>query len=219
MEINAKPRPNTENSLTCPHCGKPVSPKERICPQCNGPLFHEGAEIQTPVCPRCRVELKSVKVECSQQNEGAEATDEAQTCPQCNGLWLDYQSFMRATNPQRITREYADSKESWYKPETGPIQYVSCPRCGRYMNRENFSKISGIVIDRCGDHGVWLDAGELERIRLFIAAGGLERLQDKRLDQMHEEMRDLATAVHGEEFMTRLLHFWNPKRIFFKGRI
>jgi hypothetical protein len=25
--------------------------------------------------------------------------------------------------------------------------------------------------------------------------------------------------VQGEEFMTRLLHFWNPKRIFFKGRL
>lgn len=117
-----------------------------------------------------------------------------------------------------MSKEYADSKNHWHKPENVPIQYVSCPRCGRYMNRENFSKISGIVIDRCGDHGVWLDSGELERIRLFIASGGLERLQDKRLDKMHEEMRELASRVQGEEFMTRLLHFWNPKRIFFKGR-
>ncbi len=210
MELKARPRPSTASDLTCPHCGEPVSAKARTCPHCNDPLFHDGKTIETPVCPRCRAELKKVKTE---------GEDELETCPNCGGYWLDYQSFARATNPQRLSKEYADSKNHWHKPEQGPIQYVSCPRCGRYMNRENFSKISGIVIDRCGDHGVWLDSGELERIRLFIAAGGLERLQDKRLDKMHEEMRELASRVQGEEFMTRLLHFWNPKRIFFKGRI
>jgi len=141
MEIKAKPRPNSQ-SITCPHCGDQVSPKAKTCPHCSGPLFHDGEAIETPVCPRCRVELKKVKTE---------GEDELETCENCGGYWLDYQNFSRATNPQRLSKEFADSKNHWHKPEVGPIQYVSCPRCGRYMNRENFSKISGIVIDRCGD--------------------------------------------------------------------
>lgn len=210
MAIEAKQKQKVENDLTCPHCGNRVSEKARICPHCNGPLFHAGTTIEIPVCPRCRVELKKNKTE---------GEDQLESCPQCGGFWLDYQSFARATNPQRLPRTYADSKNNWHKPEVDPIQYLSCPRCGRYMNRENFSRISGIVIDRCRDHGVWLDEGELERIRLFIASGGLERLQDKRLENLQIELQELAGRVQGEEFMTRLLHFWNLKRIFFKGRI
>jgi Zn-finger nucleic acid-binding protein len=209
MEVAAKQREEIEKNFRCPHCDKLVSEKVRTCPHCNGPLFHGGTTIETPVCPRCRVELKKMKTE---------GEDEVETCPQCHGFWLDYQSFARAINPQRLPKEYLESKDSWHKPQNDPIQYVSCPRCGRYMNRENFSRISGIVIDRCRDHGVWLDAGELERIRLFIANGGLERLQDKRLETLNIEMQELAGRVRGEEFMTRLLNFWNPKRIFFKGR-
>lgn len=209
MTIAQKQKAKEEKDLSCPHCSKPVAEKARTCPHCNGPLFHSGTTMETPVCPRCRGELRKVK---------AEDEDEVEVCGQCSGMWLDFQSFMRATNPLRVPKKYADSQNTWHKPEAGPVQYVSCPRCGRYMNRENFSRISGIVIDRCRDHGVWLDKGELERIRLFIASGGLERLQDKRLETLNEEMRTLAGRVEGTEFMTRLLHFWNWKRIFFKGR-
>jgi Zn-finger nucleic acid-binding protein len=147
----------------------------------------------------------------------AEGGDEVELCPGCGGSWLDYETFVRATNPLRLPREYADSRDHWHRPAEGPIRYVPCPRCGRYMNRENFARISGVVIDRCRDHGVWLDEGELERIRLFIGAGGLERQQDRRLEALDVELRELASRLRGEEFMTRLLHFWNPKRIFFQG--
>ncbi len=208
MATAAKQRANVQKDLNCPHCSKPVAEKARTCPHCNGPLFHSGTENSDPVCPRCGNELTKVK---------AEGEDNVEMCLQCSGMWLDFQSFMRATNPLRLEKKYADAQNHWHKPEPGPVQYVSCPRCGRYMNRQNFSRISGIVIDRCRDHGVWLDSGELERIRLFIASGGLERLQDKKLEGLNDEMRELATRVRGTEFMTRLLHFWNWKRIFFGG--
>jgi hypothetical protein len=40
------------------------------------------------------------------------------------------------------------------------------------MQRRNFRRSSGVIIDRCFDHGTWLDADELEQITGFILSGG-----------------------------------------------
>lgn len=195
----------------CPFCQKPVSEEARLCVHCNGPLIDLGNDVRDPVCPRCDNKLKIIDIK---------GGDKAELCPQCHGLWLDRQSFERTTNPQRIPKKYADSKNHWHQPgHLNPVQYIPCVRCGRYMNRENFSKISGIMIDLCRDHGIWLDSGELERIRLFIASGGLERFQDRRLDLVEEKVQALSNKTRDLEFTTKLLHFWNPKRILFQGTL
>lgn len=41
-------------------------------------------------------------------------------------------------------------------------RYLSCPLCENIMLRKNFKTISGVLIDQWRDHGIWLDAGELE---------------------------------------------------------
>ena len=40
------------------------------------------------------------------------------------------------------------------------------------MQRRNFRKSSGVIIDRCNKHGTWLDADELEQITGFVISGG-----------------------------------------------
>ena len=57
-------------------------------------------------------------------------------------------------------------------PATQKVQYRKCPECQRFMQRRNFRKSSGVIIDRCHEHGTWLDADELERIAGFILSGG-----------------------------------------------
>lgn len=52
------------------------------------------------------------------------------------------------------------------------VSYRKCPVCAKLMNRENFGSRSGVVTDRCGDHGTWLDAGELKRLVEWMDAGG-----------------------------------------------
>ena len=41
---------------------------------------------------------------------------------------------------------------------------VRCPTCEGDMERLAFAAISRVIIDVCPEHGVWLDAGELEGI-------------------------------------------------------
>jgi len=80
------------------------------------------------------------------------------------------------------------------------------------MPRKNFRRISGVLIDVCRDHGVWLDAGELEQIRCFIANGGLERSQDKEILENRMELKSLAERVADVQTMQKILHRWDIRR-------
>lgn len=52
-----------------------------------------------------------------------------------------------------------------------PSKFVDCPVCGTAMQKRIVR--DGIEIDFCDWHGVWLDAGELERL-LAVREGAQE---------------------------------------------
>jgi hypothetical protein len=54
------------------------------------------------------------------------------------------------------------------------IAYRRCPSCSGRMQRRNFGRRSGVVVDWCGHHGTWLDAHEMEDIAAFVLEGGLD---------------------------------------------
>lgn len=56
-----------------------------------------------------------------------------------------------------------------YEPD---FRYLRCPQCGRTMNRQNFMKRSGVIVDVCMHHGTWFDDDEARRAGEFIGAGG-----------------------------------------------
>jgi Zn-finger nucleic acid-binding protein len=72
-----------------------------------------------------------------------------------------------------------------------------------------------VIIDECGRHGIWLDNGELEKIRQFILDGGLEKMQFKEIEENSQGLRDLAEKVDDISFTNKLIHFWNWKRWFY----
>jgi hypothetical protein len=47
------------------------------------------------------------------------------------------------------------------------------------MNRVNFGPRSGVIVDVCGQHGSWFDAGELALALSFVAEGGLLAARDE----------------------------------------
>jgi Zn-finger nucleic acid-binding protein len=71
------------------------------------------------------------------------------------------------------------------------VKYRPCLRCGTMMNRVNFGKLSGAVIDVCRGHGTFLDAGELHQIVAFIQDGGLDRARTRSIEELKEEERRL----------------------------
>ena len=67
----------------------------------------------------------------------------------------------------------------------------------------------------CRDHGIWLDTGELEQMRCFVANGGLDRYRDKEILINSESIKSLDTRLSDVEFMQKLLHHWKFKRWIF----
>jgi Zn-finger nucleic acid-binding protein len=194
--------------IKCPHCGEAVNPRFTFCPFCNGRVL-KATPLKEPVCPRCNRKLTAFN------------RDEMELClcPGYHGLWVDSTAFHVLTSETNVYKEET-VKEQYSRSaviEKEDIRYLKCVRCGEVMTRKNYAHISGVIIDECGRHGVWLDAGELEKIRQFIADGGLERAQDREIERNHQELKDLAQRVQTVEFTEKLIHFWDWRRWFFGG--
>ena len=80
-------------------------------------------------------------------------------------------------------------------PDT--VRYIPCPQCRKLMNRVNFSKTSGVIMDVCKADGVWLDRGELERVVGFIEHGGLTIAREREREQLADEQRRLTAREAG----------------------
>jgi Zn-finger nucleic acid-binding protein len=71
------------------------------------------------------------------------------------------------------------------------------------MNRINFARCSGVIVDVCKGHGTWFDKQELTRIVEFIREGGLEASRQKERAQIEEERRQLRNDQLATTRMTR----------------
>lgn len=158
----------------------------RFCARCGAEARREVLEDETPLdCPRCREDMQALKL-------GATT---ARECNACGGLWLDPDS-LQALSDGREERSGVVSALAARVPTAAIppdiIKYVPCPRCERLMNRKNFAQSSGVVLDVCARHGVWLDRGELERVLGFVSGGGLARSRARERERLIEEQRRLV---------------------------
>lgn len=150
---------NPERSGFCVSCGmpfdrepRPVHSGDRSCPSCEGALAERAiGEIPVEECPRCH----GLWVSTERFNGLVSRVVEAQKAQPGAGLGLSG------------TRRRARSTFS------AAVTYRRCPDCSGIMQRRNFAKRSGVIVDVCGKHGVWLDADELEAVAAFIERGGL----------------------------------------------
>jgi Zn-finger nucleic acid-binding protein len=122
-------------------------------------------------------------------------------CRACGGLWLDRAIFEQLGT----SRERQGAVLGALPAPTVPavvaleaVQYRPCPACHQRMNRVNYAKRSGVVIDVCKSHGLWFDQDELRRVLAFIAAGGLDRARELELEALKEVKRaaEAPQALH-----------------------
>lgn len=189
----------------CRFCQKSFNVKSRRCPFCGGgsekPPLHTS-----PICPRCQTAL-------SRFDYRETVLDH---CPACEGIWLDTQEFNQLTSEREVFSDTSIPYEYHRPPLPEDKGYLACPLCGDMMGRKNFRKISGVLVDQCRDHGIWLDTGELDQIRCFIANGGLDKSRDREILKNTEEIDFVAHKVKNIEYLQRSLRFWNFKYWLFK---
>jgi Zn-finger nucleic acid-binding protein len=163
----------------CKNCGAALPPASIICTYChtrNDVDLHAIHRYTTEVpetarsCPRCALPLETIDLK-------IEGRFLIERCRRCFGLFFD-PGEMEALLDRAVSNVYAIDfarlKEiNGYRPvEEYGQAYIKCPVCQRYMNRFNVGTRSGVIADRCKDHGVWLDGGELRQLLEWTKAGG-----------------------------------------------
>jgi Zn-finger nucleic acid-binding protein len=111
-------------------------------------------------------------------------------CGTCDGIWIDADVFealcatadanAQAAVLHRLAGRTAVAGDA-------RVRYRPCVRCNTMMNRMNFGRLSGTIVDVCRGHGTFLDAGELHGIIAFIQDGGLDRTRQRHKDDLREQ--------------------------------
>ena len=161
-----------ELSLICPECFARNEDGSRFCTACGvafrpEPLCVDGHELP---CPACDATMPPGQVAGIGLNE----------CPKCNGLWVPGESFDALVRRAIEARRNAEQGEgdapaprrTGGNPLDSRVQYRKCPECQGFMQRRNYQRSSGVILDVCHTHGTWLDADELEQIAGFILSRG-----------------------------------------------
>jgi Zn-finger nucleic acid-binding protein len=179
-------------SLICPECFARNADDARFCLACGVGFAPERVQSQKSElrCPCCERWMMSREV----------GGVEIQECEKCHGLWAPEDRFEslveRATKLARERGEQSNDEVAprvdGGNPVDAKVEYRRCPECDALMTRRNFRKRSGVIVDRCHEHGTWLDAHELERIAGFVLSGRAERIATDAAASETERERNAA---------------------------
>ena len=162
----------------CNTCSAPLPANTNRCIYCRtrndvdlhalqGHSVHQSESER--ICPGCNIPLQTIDLKIG-------SAFLIEHCKQCFGLFFD---------PGEIENLLENSVSNVFdvnfkhllninrdRYQRRKIKYVPCPVCQVLMNRVNFGRRSGVVIDHCKKHGVWLDSGELTHLMEWKKAGG-----------------------------------------------
>lgn len=149
-------------------------------------------------CPDCHSPLETLRL-------GVNEATEVGRCRGCLGLFLPLGRLEELLDQAvgtvwGVDYDLLTSLTETPRSSAKPWRYRSCPSCGELMNRSLQGQRSGVVVDLCRDHGIWLDAGELRQLLEWARAGGLvhdrqhrdqERCEHERLEGiLQRELED-----------------------------
>jgi len=198
-------------ALHCPNCGSPAAPGDTSCQYCRAALatiscpscfalMFEGAIYcptcgsrrartiagdETAPCVACRGVMRTIQVGAARLLE----------CERCRGTWVDAATFEHICADGEDQAAVLHKWPAATRAAGGEVRYRKCVACGKMMNRLNFGRLSGTVVDVCKGHGTFLDAGELHLIVSFIQGGGLERTRQRQLDDLKEEEQRVRALI------------------------
>lgn len=168
-------------TISCPSCFALMFEGTTFCPRCGGRRNRTAAEPVATQCPGCRATMRLVDV-------GAASLLE---CDACDGIWMDAASFEALCADREAQAAVVHRFGGRHAAGAERVKYRPCARCGKMMNRLNFGRLSGVIVDVCKGHGTYLDPGELHLIVQFIQGGGMERARLRQLEELKEKEREL----------------------------
>lgn len=169
----------------------------RYCPQCGTASSSSGdyVESESLACPgcgdrHCTSLLQSRKVGEHRLHE----------CVACHGIWLTSQTVDAITSDANARALFAPNdlsaaKQAVTAKSITAFRYRRCPHCATFMTRVNIAKISGVIVDRCAEHGTYFDLDELHSLVRFLEAGGLDRARAREREDLAMERRRLQMLM------------------------
>lgn len=186
----------------CSSCSAPLPPHGTVCAYCGTRNevdllgIHEytvTAPSSERRCPRCGVGLRTIDVRAG----GGFLIEQ---CPECFGLFFDpgeLEALLESSvaNVFEIDYRRLNAAVDAQGSAPRPVRYGKCPVCGTFMNRLNFGSRSGVIVDQCKGHGIWLGGGELRQLLEWKKAGGQLLHEKLRLERAQEEARQEERAA------------------------
>jgi Zn-finger nucleic acid-binding protein len=158
----------------CSNCGGPITIADQPvkCPFCEVTNEPAPKEVMVPVpvqvvtnivtgssnaiverrCPHCKKRLVTVVV------KGVSLSG----CGGCGGIWVDNASARSVlSNPESVFADLARRCAAGATGSRGKEAKPTCAECPAILDR---SRVHGIDLDTCSEHGTWFDARELETL-------------------------------------------------------
>jgi Zn-finger nucleic acid-binding protein len=203
----------------CKNCGAALSGNLLVCSYCKTRQDVDLAiisryTVEKPeskrICPRCHIPLQVIDLRLGEKFY-------IERCERCLGLFFDPGELealldKTVTHVYEIDSQRLDEIQNVKRSSEYPLSYIDCPVCGKLMNRINFGSRSGVIADKCRDHGLWLDGGELRQILEWVKAGGdlyhkQKQLENARLE-LEQEKKNMQfkkidsnlSAAHGTPY-------------------
>jgi Zn-finger nucleic acid-binding protein len=158
----------------------------KFCEGCGAVATPIAVEADEPAgeCPRCRRELERLAI----------GETSFLGCTECDGIWMNAATFEAVCadgeRQSAVLGFLGDRRQ--IPQQLNKVNYVPCPDCRQLMNRNNFAKASGVIVDICKQHGVWFDSDELSSIVEFIRKGGMEISRQRERNELEQERERLS---------------------------
>ncbi len=183
---NSCSAPLTANSVLCRYCGI------RNDIDLHGKYqFILHSEQSDRICPLCNKSLQTIDLDIN-------GPFLIERCDSCYGLFFDpgeIETFLESSvsGVFHVNRELIGNinKDRYQNKQ---IKYIQCPVCRILMNRVSFGHRSGVVIDQCKQHGIWLDNGEITHLMEWKKAGG-QILHQKKKSEKSGNTRPHKTSI------------------------
>lgn len=185
--------------MQCTSCGGRLEGRMTFCPYCGLRQdidlrqihFRDLGTDETLACPSCAAALAVIEFE-------TEPALRIERCNACHGMFFnpgELEALLDArTHPlvwldpvqmQQIGEDFGFHHE---------VVYRKCPMCADRMSHLNFAGRSGVILDRCGTHGVWVEGGELRRLAEWWRAGGKLVFQQNEADKTRRLYQEKPAA-------------------------
>lgn len=163
----------------CNSCSAPLLANINLCRYCgvrNDVDLHGKHQYSIHskqskrICPECNEHLQTIDLNLN-------GPFLIERCEKCFGLFFDPEEIeilleSSVSNIFHINRKLLRNINKDRYQNHKKIRYIKCPVCLILMNRVNFGHRSGVIIDQCKKHGIWLDSGEITHLMEWKKAGG-----------------------------------------------